>query len=334
MIKGEVSRAPATCRRDAQHVSRRRERAHESMPRHTPIQRGVCARAAFGCAFSAAGPALRGGASLIVLASSLAALCAQPARASDFWDEVRSPGLGAQRMHLRRGRDALAANRADLALAEGDAAIARCAACPEGAVLRGRSLHALARHTEAVVAFEQALALRAQALDDAVPDALAAAFSACATGKTELATRVLERLLTRKLDRPARSRAIAMLADALQATGPSELRRAIVTYREAMIDDDARKHALLGLALALDRNGEHEAALDLARRAGPEAEPSTSDTWLPESERTARLGLWLMAIGDPSAADQALARAADAGGPWSAYAAGARKAVRQKPSSR
>jgi tetratricopeptide (TPR) repeat protein len=248
-----------------------------------------------------------------------------PARASDFWDEVRNPGLGAHRMHLRRGRDALAANRAELALTEADAAIARCAECAAGSALRGRALSALGRHAQAVEAFEAALHRDDAALDAIAADGLALAFSASSVGQPELAAHALERLLAQSREVGARTQAVAMLADALQAEGPDELKRAIMTYREAMADDVARKRALLGLALALDRDGAHDEALALARRAGPESDPNATSAWLPETERAARLALWLTAIGDSTAADQAWQRASEGGGPWARHASEARK---------
>jgi tetratricopeptide (TPR) repeat protein len=268
---------------------------------------------------------ISGMASRGALVFGLLVVAAASARASDFWDEVRNPGLGAHRMHLRRGREALAGNRAELALTEADAAIARCTNCPAGAVLRGRALSALGRHPEAVAAFETALQHDPEALDGVAADELALAFSASSAARPELAAQALERLLAQSREADARTQAIAMLADALQAEGPAELRRAIMTYREAMADDEARKRALLGLALALDRDGAHDEALALARRAGPESDPNTTAAWLPETERAARLALWLTAIGDSTAADQAWQRSSEGGGPWARYASEARK---------
>lgn len=297
---------PATCRRVAQHVVATIARAR-SLKRalfRTRIH-GVTTRCA--------------------LVLSLLALAAMPARASDFWDEVRNPGLGAHRMHLRRGREALAGNHPELALSEADAAIARCAECAAGPALRGRALSALGHHAQAVEAFEAALRLDGAALDAIAADGLALAFSACSVGQPELAARALERVLAQSRDSAARTEAIAMLADALQAEGPAELKRAIMTYREAMADDAARKRALLGLALALERDGAHDEALGLARRAGPESDPNTTSAWLPQTERAARLALWLSAIGDSTAADQAWQRASEGGGPWARHASEARK---------
>ncbi len=245
-----------------------------------------------------------------------AALLARAAvgRASDFWDEVRNPGLGAHRAHLRQGERALAENRADRALAEAETAIADCAGCAAGYTLRGRALSALGRHAAAVSAFEHALQLQASALD-ASAGALTAAASAIRIGRPELGAQILGRVLALGGETVARPRALQMLGDALQAQGPQQLRRAIVTYQEALQEPDVPKGTLLGLALALYRDGDPEQGLALARRAPIEAAPSAAK-WLPESERAARLALWLRAIGDDEAADQSWRDAADAGGPW------------------
>lgn len=242
--------------------------------------------------------------------------------ASDFWDEVRNPGLFAHRAHLNKGLEALLANRSEQALTEAEAAIAQCEACADGHVLRARALAASGRHAEAVDGFERALGLRADALDTA-SDALAAALSAFRSDRPQFAASVLARALALNRDPATRGRALAMLADALQAQGPSELKRAIAAYAEAMRDDQARKRAMLGLALALHRAGELAQSLLLARRAS-ESDSNAASDWLPEPERAARAALWSMAIGDQNAAAQAWQRAADGGGPWAEHARAAR----------
>jgi tetratricopeptide (TPR) repeat protein len=238
--------------------------------------------------------------------------------ASDFWDEVRNPGLFAHRAHVQNGWKALQTNRAALALTEAEAAIARCNVCADGHVLYGRALIANSRDRESVPAFERAIALRADALD-AISDALAAAASALRMGRPEFSVTVLGRTLALCRDPTARGKALAMLADALLAEGPGELRRAIATYGEAMHDDYARKHALLGLALALHREGEVTQALLLASKAA-ESDASSIPDWLPEPERAARSALWSAAIGDQHAAAEAWSRAAIGGGPWTEHA--------------
>ena len=259
----------------------------------------------------------------VALAAALLVVGAARAHASDFWDEVRNPGLAAQRIHARRAREALAGNRAELALSEADAAIVACAACAQGQVVRGRALAALGRHGEAVVAFERALQSSAAALDAKAADALAAAFSASYVGRPEIAVSLLERLLARRpSDDP---RALCMLADALQAQGPAMLRRAMMIYREAITASAHARRALLGLALALDRDGAHDEALALARRAAPDSDPEATGAWLPEPERAARLALWLSAVGDDAAAAAAWQHAAEGGGAFGEHARAARE---------
>jgi tetratricopeptide (TPR) repeat protein len=250
------------------------------------------------------------------------------ASASDFWDEVRNPGLAAQKTHLRRAEQALQQNQADRALAEAEGAAADCFACAPAFVVQGRALAALGRLGEAVVAFEHALQLTGDALDvESV--ALGAAAVAIHVGRPDLGVVVLIRTLARTQEPATRSRGLLMLADALLALGPADLRRAIAAYGPAMADDGARKHALLGLALALHRKGEEAQGLALARRAEQEGDPNAASAWLPEPERAARVALWLAAIGDRTAAEQAWLRAAEGDGPWAAHARAARAASSQ-----
>lgn len=258
---------------------------------------------------------------LLIAVVVLLAFAIAPHRAvgSDFWDNVRSPGLGAYRLHLRRATAAIAANRADLALQEADAAVQKCPDCDAAHVVRGRALFGSGRNGEALAAFERALALQPNALNQAA-DALAAAHCAINVGRPELGVKVLRRLLELGADTRVHALALIMLADALQTQGPETLRIAVVAYREAIEDDAAHAHAVLGLALALHRSGDVEPGLALARRALPQAGPGTAAGWLPGAERAARLGLWLLAIGDVPGARDAWLRAADGGGPWCEHA--------------
>ena len=259
-------------------------------------------------------------------------LCSDRAEASDFWDEVRNPGLAAHRSHVRKGLEALSANRHELALSEADLAVARCSGCADGHVLRGRALAGVGRWGEATAAFERALSLRPEALDTA-PDALAAALCALLAGRPELASKILTRTLALQCDPVSRGQALAMLADSLQMEGPSELKRALATYGEAMRDEEARKRVLLGLALALHRSGDSSEALSLARRAS-DSETNAPAAWLPEPERAARLALWLTAIGDHAAADRAWLSATEGGGPWREHAKAARTAAQKDAGQR
>lgn len=261
---------------------------------------------------------------LLRLLAAFTLAFAQPVAASDFWDEVRSPGTAAHRAHLVSAAAALRQNRAELALQHADAAVAKRPERAAGHAMRGRVLGAMGRHGEATAAFEHALAHDPQALDGDA-QAIAAAQSALHVGRADLAQRITTRLLSRTRNARARARALLMLADALQVSGPRELRRAIATYREAIVDDAQEKQALLGLALALHRTGEHAEALALGRRAGVRPDP----TALPPYEHAAREALWLLSIGDRAAAEQAWARAAEGGHAWSEHARAALAALRE-----
>jgi tetratricopeptide (TPR) repeat protein len=254
---------------------------------------------------------------------------AAPGAASDFWDAVRNPGLAAERLHLRRAEEALAQNQADRALAETEAVVNGCPDCAQGHVLRGRALAALGRADDAIAAFERSLALSAGALDDEGA-ALAAATIAIRVGRADLGTAILTRTLALTSSASTRSAGLVMLADALLALGPGELKRAIAAYGQAMADDGARRHAVLGLALALHRKGEQAQALALARRAEQEGDPAAASAWLSDPERAARIALWLTAIDDHAAAEKAWLRAAEGDGPWSGHARAAHDALSQR----
>jgi tetratricopeptide (TPR) repeat protein len=246
---------------------------------------------------------------------------------------VRKPGLRAHHDHVARAREALAANRVAIALEQARSAIVRCGDCPEGHVVAGRAFGAEGRHGDALVAFQRGLELSARALEDG-DDAIAAATSAINVGRAELGCAILERLLARAEPPARKAKALVMLADALQARGPSKLQEAIPAYREAMQHEAARKPAWLGLALALHRSGQAEEALALAQRAEPDAEPAAAGVWLPGPERSARLGLWLLAIGDHAAAERAWLAAADGDGPWSEHARATGRALHARPNLR
>ncbi len=252
--------------------------------------------------------------SSVVLALALW-LAPSPLAASDFWDEVRSPGLSAHRALIAAARELLQANRAELALLRADAAIEKRPERPAGHVVRGRALAALGRSEAALPAFEAALARSGAALDDE-HDALVAARTALRCGRFELARAVASRTLARTRSAATRSAALFLLGDALQASGPEALRRALAVYREALVEDALDKSALLGLALALHRSGDREQALLLAARAKSEPDGSA----LPPAELAARRGLWLLAIGDETAAAEAFGQAAAQPGPWQEHA--------------
>lgn len=239
--------------------------------------------------------------------------------------------------HAALAVQALAANQAALGLQHADLAVQACASCVSARVLRGRALAAVGRYGEALAEFERALAGDEEALDAEI-DGAAAAGSALRVDRADFAVRVLQRALGRSSEQAPRGRTMSLLADALQAQGPSALEQALVTYRDAGADADADPGARAGLALALFRQGERDTALALARRSDPgDTERAINARALPPAERAARLAVLRMALADDAAAERAWRAAAEGGGPWceqARAALGASTAAPAKPPAR
>jgi hypothetical protein len=88
---------------------------------------------------------------------------------------------------------------------------------------------------------------------------------------------------------------------------------------------------LLGLALAMHRQGEPQAAAAIARRVRDPAliEHGLLESMQPRAERSARAALWRQSIDDPGAAKAAWQAAALDPGPWQEHA---REALSRTPS--
>jgi hypothetical protein len=124
-------------------------------------------------------------------------------------------------------------------------------------------------------------------------------------------------------ERPQTRAALRVLeGHILQALGPSNVEQAIVAYREALQAVPEHASALLGLALALHRQGAREAALAIAKRVRDPAqlEQSLLESALPRAERSARAALWRESIADLSAARAAWHEAMQDPGPWREHA--------------
>jgi tetratricopeptide (TPR) repeat protein len=229
------------------------------------------------------------------------------AHASDFWDEVKNPGLRTYRRHIAEGRTAAVAGRFEDALTEADAAIAIIEERPDAWILKGRALGELGRLDIATEAFARALEIDEDALSTP-EDGRHAAQLLAAGGRHDLAARVLPRLLGRMHASSARVELYALYGDVLSALGPERLREAISAYREAVRQGGRHDpRASLGLALCLRRAGEVEEARDLARGATTRGrlDGMLHALPIPESERAARRAVALMAIGDREGARQA-----------------------------
>jgi tetratricopeptide (TPR) repeat protein len=242
------------------------------------------------------------------------------AGASDFWDEVRTPGLRAFRHQVEDARTALRARRFDAALAAAEQAVGLLPDRPDGHVLRGRALGELGQPQEAIAAFERGLSLADTALDDGEDGAHAAGIAAAA-GAWELAARVLSRVLGRMSMTGIRRELYVLYGDVLLTLGPDRVRDAVLAYREALRAGPQDVRASLGLALALRRAGEPVEAQELARAATGHGRVDSLVAALPvpDSERAARRAVALDAIGDAAGARAAWIEARS-GDLWRAHA--------------
>jgi tetratricopeptide (TPR) repeat protein len=248
----------------------------------------------------------------VVLGVASGELARSTARASDFWDEVKNPGLRRYNRHIAEGRAAAAAGRFPEAVVEAEAAIVRLESRPEAWILKGRAFGELGRLDEATTAFERALAIDPDALS-APEDGRHAAQFLAAAGRYDLAAALLPRVLGRMSASSARVELYALYGDVLSALGPERLREAIAAYREAVRQGGRHDpRSALGLSLCLRRNGAEAEARDLARGASVRGriDGVLHALPIPESERAARRAVALLAIGDREGAREAWREAA------------------------
>jgi len=248
---------------------------------------------------------------------------AAPVYASDFWDEVRTPGLRAYRALTRESRSALRSGQYEQALTAADEAIKRLENVAQAHVLRGRALYMLKRSAEAVTSFERALSIDETALDNQ-RTGIDATDAAVQAADYALAANILKRVLGRMRDGPRRRRLYALLGDLLQSLGPEYLNQSIMAYREAMRGTHAEEQRTrLGLALALRRSNEMQEMRDLIDEigVGQSIQQIVDGLSLPRSECQARLAVALEARGDMDAARRVWSNAATPG-PWQQHIQG------------
>lgn len=244
--------------------------------------------------------------------------------ASDFWDEVRTPGLRAYTRLVADARRSFNSGQHTVALGMTDEAVALLANQSEAYVVRGRAYAALNRAPDAKTAFERALELRAEALDDS-QDANVAARIAAEVGDYAMATRILSRAVDREAPGGVRSVLYVMLADMHQCQGADHLRDAVSAYRSGLRTAASDLRSRAGLSLALRRLGERADAtaavgsvLSTGGRLGNAL--SAARSVLPAVEIAAREAVLLEAMHDEAGARAAWTRAA-AEGTWQAFAA-------------
>jgi hypothetical protein len=260
----------------------------------------------------------------ILVVCALSACWPHTAAASDFWDNIRGAARGegpaAERLHA--ARTALAAHRVEQALEA--LGVVQPGEPGEGQLLivRARAEAMANRHREALESYERAAAVLDTRTLIAEVDALPMARFALQSARYLLALRAL----SGHADATARplTRAALRVAEghALQAIGPDRLEQAIAAYRDALRAVPEHASALLGLALALHRQGARDAALAIAKRVRDPAQLDQSllENALPASERSARAALWRESIADQSAARASWHEAMQAPGPWREHA--------------
>jgi tetratricopeptide (TPR) repeat protein len=244
------------------------------------------------------------------------------AQASDFWAEVREPERRAFRQHVAEARLALRERRWADALASSGLARAVGPTRCEGPVLEGRAYQELGKHEEAVASYRSALDLDTSCFD--APDTAARAAELCAqAGEHALAARILQRVLARMEESPARRALFALYGDTLLTLGPDHVQQALAAYRQA-VRHAPDLTATLGLALALRRTGAHEEALEVARAVAGHgrAELLVARLAVPEAEKAARRAVALEAVGDAQGARLAWQLVAREGALWRTHAEG------------
>ncbi|MBX3250598.1 MAG: hypothetical protein KF901_25700 [Myxococcales bacterium] len=256
-----------------------------------------------------------------MLALLLVLTATSAASASDFWDEVKTPGLRAYRHDVSRARMALRARRLAQARDAASAAIERLPTRPEAWLVRGLAAGEAGDLASCAGDLERAHAVDAAALEDPVDGARAGELLARA-GRHELAAEILGRILARMRASDGRRGLYALYGDVLLSLGPSRRAEAERAYREALRTAPHDPRAALGLALALRRSdADDEEWRELGRRV---AALGRLDALLlgldvPEVERSARRAVVLEAVGDARGARAAWASVASRG-PWAEHA--------------
>lgn len=235
-----------------------------------------------------------------------------PARAGDFWDEVRQPGQTAYRAHVRRAETALSARRTAEALEATQAAITALPNQPEAHALRAIALAESGDVPGMTSEATLALSLDEGVYDDPVWGARVALLLATA-GENELAARVLRRTLATMAPTHMRRQLYTLLGDVAQSLGADHLDEAARAYRVALKSGPADSRTVLGLGLALHRRGQLAEAQLLLRRAvapGP-LDQLIAGLPVPRAERAARTAVLAEVAGDTAAARAAYAEAQD-----------------------
>lgn len=253
----------------------------------------------------------------VLLIASLT-LVHSSATASDFWDEVREPGISQYRRLTDEAELALRARRLTDALRLSDEAIALIDDAPRGHMIRGLAAGERGAVDDGAQSITRALALDPTSLDGAFAERATAVL--LRANALIPARSILERAVRSAGPGIQRDTLFATYGDVLQALGPDHLEAAIGAYREALRERGNSGRAQLGLALALRRQG---AAISAWRSSAQAAADSTArqlllSLSLPPAEIESRAALLMEVAEDLMGARTAWERAAT--GPWAIFA--------------
>lgn len=207
----------------------------------------------------------------LVSAFAVAALLASaPARAdSEFWSEVRRPGITTYRRSMGEGRVLREQGRLREALIAFDRAAEALPDEAEGHLWRGNVLFDLGDAAGAVDAWD-----RARELDPSLAEGVRHSFDmAIALSKAQDFARTIaeyERIVPRlgpSDDAELRAGVFANLAEAQMALGRDQLDTAVRNYRRALEELPTYRLGHWGLAVALDRQGSLGESREELRRA-------------------------------------------------------------------
>lgn len=245
-------------------------------------------------------------------------LATSSVRASDFWDEVREPGISQYRRLTEEAELALRARRLTDALRLADEAIALIDDAPKGHLIRGLAAGERGAVDDGAQSITRALALDPTSVDGSFAERATSVL--LRANALPAARTILERAVRSAAPGGSRNALFETYGDVLQALGPDHLEAAIGAYREALRSTGRSGRAQLGLALALRRQGAAEGAW---RASAQGAADSTArqlllSLSLPPAELESRAAMLMEVSEDAVGAKTAWERAAT--GPWASFA--------------
>lgn len=256
---------------------------------------------------------------IVLLATVASSLTFVPvARASDFWDEVKNPGLRHYRLNLAASQEALRARRFTEARERASLARDLFPERVEAYLLSGIAAGEEELDDELVTNLTRGLDL----FEEGTVDSrllVRAATTAARAHEFEIAVPFLRSVLRTMRPGSHRNHLFCLFADSLMALGPGQLSDAVRAYREAARRPGTfRAQARIGLSLALRRQGQPDWRTHLEGLTERDLERVNTQVLLPEGERAARDALYRESQDDDEGARAGweLAMAVE---PWSEF---------------